>query len=189
MIVLVLRSVITAALSRQLIDELKAWTPRMVRKLVSFAVRRLPEEQQERYREEWPSHVADIPGEVWKIFAALGFSIAAIKMRSEARRVARREALSKESRSRALVMMALFVGLVLGENRKVRRYCLQFLLGMVILVGRTSAWLCSPPQYQTAPLTFDEWVACALAFFAGWSLGNKSTTIAKLVSGLPPSKP
>lgn len=70
-------SIFAAALSRQLTDEFKAWTPWIIRQLVNCAVRRLGEEQRTRFEEEWLAHVNEIPGELGKIIAALGFVYAA----------------------------------------------------------------------------------------------------------------
>jgi sugar transferase EpsL len=67
-----------------LTDELKAWTPTLVDRLIQSAVRRLPEEQRERFAEEWPSHVSEVPGNLSKLYAALGFLRASWKMTPEA---------------------------------------------------------------------------------------------------------
>ncbi|MGI8570363.1 MAG: hypothetical protein ACR2KT_15590 [Methylocella sp.] len=69
-----------AAASRQLADEFKAWTPRLVDVIIRRAVRQLPENQRERFAEEWPSHVDQIPGEVGKLIATFGFLLACWKM-------------------------------------------------------------------------------------------------------------
>jgi len=74
--------IIAAAISRQLADELKAWTPSIVKRLVKRAVCKLPEEQRDRFGEEWLSHVYETPGEVGKLAAALGFLLAARRMSS-----------------------------------------------------------------------------------------------------------
>jgi hypothetical protein len=70
-------------ISRFCADEFKAWSPWLVQRLITAAVRKLPEGQQERYREEWSGHVADIPGEVGKLFTALDFLRAATVIRAE----------------------------------------------------------------------------------------------------------
>lgn len=54
--------IIGAVISRQLADEFKEWTPWIVARLIKRAVAKLPEDCQERSREEWHSHVNDIPG-------------------------------------------------------------------------------------------------------------------------------
>ena len=92
---LVAGSILIAAFSRQLADEFKAWTPWLIRKLVAFAVRRLPADRQERYSEEWTSYIEEIPGEIGKILAALTLPLGAMAMRIEFRRKARAAANAK----------------------------------------------------------------------------------------------
>ena len=65
-----------SAFSRQLTDEFKAWTPRLTDWLTQYAVRKLPENQRERFAEEWRSHINDTPGEIGKICVALGLLLA-----------------------------------------------------------------------------------------------------------------
>lgn len=69
-----------AAISRQLTDEFKAWTPWFINYLIQSAVRQLPENQRERFSEEWQSHVDEIPGEVGKLCVAFGYLQASWKM-------------------------------------------------------------------------------------------------------------
>jgi hypothetical protein len=73
-------SVLTAALSRTLAEEIEAWIPSIIRSLIKLAVVRLPESQRERFEEEWQSHVSDVPGKVAKLIVAAGFLIAAYKI-------------------------------------------------------------------------------------------------------------
>ena len=75
-----LLGVVGSAMARQLADEFKAWNPAVVRRLIRRAVARLPERQQARFREEWYSHVNEIPGEIGKLITAFGFLFAARKM-------------------------------------------------------------------------------------------------------------
>jgi hypothetical protein len=65
-----------SAFSRQLTDEFKAWTPRLTDWLTQYAVRKLPKNQRERFAEEWHSHINDTPGEIGKIYFALGLLLA-----------------------------------------------------------------------------------------------------------------
>lgn len=60
-----------------LVAEIKAWGPWVIRSLIKFAVRRLPEDQRARFDEEWQSYVNEIPGQIGKLVAAAGFLIAA----------------------------------------------------------------------------------------------------------------
>jgi hypothetical protein len=61
-------------------DEINAWLPWLVRRLVAFAVRLLPEDQRERYSEEWSSHVIEVPGRIGKIVAAAGLVLASLRI-------------------------------------------------------------------------------------------------------------
>jgi lipopolysaccharide/colanic/teichoic acid biosynthesis glycosyltransferase len=72
--------IIGAAVSRQLTDEFKAWTPWLIDYLIQRAVRQLPENQRTLREEEWRSHINQIPGEVGKLIEALDFSRASWKM-------------------------------------------------------------------------------------------------------------
>jgi hypothetical protein len=81
--VLAILGIIAAALPRQLGDEFKAWVPWIIKRLVTRAAGKLPEEQRHRYQEEWLSHISEIPGEVGKLIAALGLLPAARWMSSE----------------------------------------------------------------------------------------------------------
>jgi lipopolysaccharide/colanic/teichoic acid biosynthesis glycosyltransferase len=69
-----------AAISRQLTDEFKAWTPWLVNYFIRCAVRQLPEDMRTRYEEEWRSHTDEIPGEVAKLIHALNCLSASRKM-------------------------------------------------------------------------------------------------------------
>jgi hypothetical protein len=75
-----LATLLTAVLSRQLAEDFRAWAPTIVLNLIQFAVQRLPEQQRERFQEEWLSHAVDVPGEIGKLAVALGFVVAAIKI-------------------------------------------------------------------------------------------------------------
>jgi hypothetical protein len=52
-------------------EEVKAWMPWVIKRLVLSALTRLPAEEQERYREEWLAAVADIPGNIGKLLFAI----------------------------------------------------------------------------------------------------------------------
>jgi exopolysaccharide production protein ExoY len=61
-------------------DEFKAWVPTIIAGIIATAVRTLPPELRERFSEEWPSHIDQIPGDLGKITGACGFLIAAFQM-------------------------------------------------------------------------------------------------------------
>jgi Bacterial sugar transferase len=56
-----------------LTDECKAWAPWIVRWIIARAVRNSPEKMRERPAEEWSSYVGEVPGDIGKLIAALGF--------------------------------------------------------------------------------------------------------------------
>jgi hypothetical protein len=72
-----------AVFSKQAVDEFKAWTPWVVKKLVRFSVNRLPEDHRERYDEEWSSYVNEVPGEIGKVISAIGFVSASLAISHE----------------------------------------------------------------------------------------------------------
>jgi hypothetical protein len=69
--------IIAAVLSKLLADECKAWMPCFTKWLIRHASALLPEDQRERYKEEWQSHIDETPGDIGKILAAMGFVWAA----------------------------------------------------------------------------------------------------------------
>ncbi len=79
-------SVLIAALSRTVAEEIEAWNPLVIRGLIKLAVGRLPEGQRERFDEEWQSHVSEVPGKVGKLLVAAGFLFASHKMALTGRR-------------------------------------------------------------------------------------------------------
>lgn len=79
-LVTLLGSLISSVTSRLVADELKAWSPSIVQKLISMAVAKLPETNRERFSEEWQSDLDSIPGDLSKIVYALGLISAAAKI-------------------------------------------------------------------------------------------------------------
>jgi hypothetical protein len=79
-VLLAVLGVLGAAVSRQVTDEFKAWTPRMIEWLIRCAVRQLPEDQRERFAEEWRSDINETPGEIGKICVAISLLSAPRKM-------------------------------------------------------------------------------------------------------------
>ena len=72
-----------ATLSRLLSDECKAWILSFTKWIIRSAIAVLPEDQRERYKEEWQSHIDEIPGDICKIVIAVGFVPASKMMSSE----------------------------------------------------------------------------------------------------------
>jgi len=73
-------SVVAAVCARILADELKAWRPWLTGKLIAFAARWVPDDQRDRYEEEWSAYVEETPGGVGRVFAALGLLWAATQI-------------------------------------------------------------------------------------------------------------
>jgi hypothetical protein len=62
-------------------EEVKAWSPVLIKRFTLSAVKRLPAEEQERYAEEWTAAVADIPGNIGKFLFALDLHRASLSIR------------------------------------------------------------------------------------------------------------
>ena len=67
-------------LAKLFADEFKEWLPWITERIVQRAVRSLPENQRERFCEEWHSHLSQVPGELTKLWVAFGFIRAGWKM-------------------------------------------------------------------------------------------------------------
>jgi len=67
---------LAALLGKLCADEIKAWLPSITQRIIWLAVLRLPEDQRDRYSEEWQSHLDEVPGEIARLWTACGFFIA-----------------------------------------------------------------------------------------------------------------
>src|SRR5215472_7419241 len=63
-------------------DQFKEYTPWFVRRLLAIATKRLPEAQQQRFAEEWTSHMNHVSGDIQKVLFAWGCVFAAREMAS-----------------------------------------------------------------------------------------------------------
>jgi len=61
-------------------DKFKEYAPWFVRRLLAIATKRLPETQQQRFAEEWASHMNHVSGDIQKVFFAWGCVCAAREM-------------------------------------------------------------------------------------------------------------
>ncbi len=52
--------------------EIEAWVPVIARRLIERAILQLPAPQQERFREEWFSHLEECPGNLGKLTHSIG---------------------------------------------------------------------------------------------------------------------
>ncbi len=82
MIFLFVVGILDTVFSRLLTDEIKAWIPGIIRRVIRWAVVQLPSAHQERFEEEWQGHVNEVPGDIGKLIVAVGFLIAARKITS-----------------------------------------------------------------------------------------------------------
>ena len=55
-------TVTAGVIVKVLADDVKEWTPKITERLIKAAVQWLPEDQRERYGEEWAGHVWETPG-------------------------------------------------------------------------------------------------------------------------------
>ena len=73
---------IAALLGKLCADEVKALLPSVAERITKWAVRCLPKELQERYIEEWRSHLNEVHGPLTKVCVACGFLSAATQTSS-----------------------------------------------------------------------------------------------------------
>lgn len=105
-----------AVLVKLAADEFKAWTPSIVCRLISLAVRLLPEGERARWQEEWHSHIADIPGEVSKVICALSLLVAARKMSASYSARSFNEVFRRGIDSCIAVVVLIWMAPVLADN-------------------------------------------------------------------------
>jgi len=94
------------AVSSLLADDIKAWIPKIIERLIKRAAMRLPEDQRVRFAEEWRSHVNDTRGDLNKLVIAAGFLRAARRM-ARVREEAYARILSLVMEAAAFVALAL----------------------------------------------------------------------------------
>jgi hypothetical protein len=71
---------VTAVLVKGLADDFSAWLPWIAERIIRRAVASLPENQRERYSEEWRGSLIEVPGTISKLFYAIDFLRAGVKM-------------------------------------------------------------------------------------------------------------
>jgi|HubBroStandDraft_3_1064219.scaffolds.fasta_scaffold389708_1 hypothetical protein len=79
---------LAAILGKLCADEVRAWLPWIALRITQIAVRTLPENQRERYDEEWRGHLNEVHGALTKLVVACGFLCAALKASPRPRMVA-----------------------------------------------------------------------------------------------------
>jgi hypothetical protein len=105
--------ILVNAISRQLVDEFKAWTPWLTRKLITVGACILPEAERARLIEEWASHIDEVPGEISKILAAIGFIVAGFWIRYDSRDRIRIALKAWESAKNQVVAYVFFANLLI----------------------------------------------------------------------------
>ena len=104
----VIATVIAGVGSRLLADEAKAWIPTLIEWSIKRAVARLPEDQRERYHEEWHSHLSEVPGDIAKLAVAFGYQRAASGItRLDSRRAFLRRIRSELDRLSGVLLLVL----------------------------------------------------------------------------------
>ena len=81
---------IVAALARLLADDCKAWSPRIVDRLMNRALSKLPECYRSRLEEEWQAHLREAPGDIAKVVEVINYNWAARTLSLGERRKLRR---------------------------------------------------------------------------------------------------
>ncbi len=68
--------------SRVVAEEIKDWLPLLSERLLTLAVKRLPEVERGRYRAEWIADLNEYPGKLTQMLRAGGFCFAAVRIRA-----------------------------------------------------------------------------------------------------------
>jgi hypothetical protein len=76
-------TLVDAIFAKVAADEVRAWLPKLSKLALDCAIRWLPAEAQQRYREEWSADLAEIPGELSKLVYCLGFITGSIRIALE----------------------------------------------------------------------------------------------------------
>jgi hypothetical protein len=63
-----------------IVQELRAWMPRMIESIVRRSVKQLPVDWQELYGKKWREQLIAVPGEISKFVTALGFFLTARRL-------------------------------------------------------------------------------------------------------------
>ena len=71
-LILALGGMVAAVLNRLSGGALHTWISSFTRQLLDLATKHLPEDQRERFAEEWESHINEVSGDLRKIVFAWG---------------------------------------------------------------------------------------------------------------------
>jgi hypothetical protein len=79
-IILLVGSIIGPIMGNMIASELYDCAPSIARWLLKKAVARLPEQQRQRYHEEWHAHLEECPGKLGKLWHAFGCAYSSSKL-------------------------------------------------------------------------------------------------------------
>jgi hypothetical protein len=122
-----LLAIFNALLSKLFADEINAWLPWISDQLTQLAVKRLPQVHQERYLEEWRSHLGEVPGKIGKLAVAVGF------VRAAFRSSVREFVIDIIGRTSAVLMLLVLAPLLV-------------LVGLIVKVTSSGPVLCRKPM-------------------------------------------
>ncbi len=142
-------TVLDAIVAKLAVDEIKAYLPGLSRMVLACAVRKLPDEEQDRYREEWTADLSQVVGDISTFVYSLGFLKAAAVISINDFLIAARAAANEEQVSLASMLM------------KAVKYRVLFKLGIMDL--RIVNWKEiseSHGTFEMRPyqLSFKEWI-------------------------------
>jgi exopolysaccharide production protein ExoY len=81
MVTTLILGIIGSVIGRIFYEELGGWGPKIASLMLDRAVRSLPRDRRDRYREEWAAHIDSMPTAFSKLLTGFGISFAAIHMR------------------------------------------------------------------------------------------------------------
>jgi hypothetical protein len=110
----------------------------------------LPRQEQERYQEEWLSHLEEVPGEIGRLVSALSLQVAALRIEWACLKVERAEVPAEVERAVVLdapptrrIRQNLTLGLLPEKKLDWRKFAVSFgvLSGMLLILVISSTIL------------------------------------------------
>ncbi len=140
----VLLGVLTLFVLPIALQEFHACCPWLANKLVEWAAARLPEPDQMLYEAEWKAELASVPGNVVRLLRAIGFIVAAFRMRRPLR-----DPRQDEVRRRTDFQVSLRLTVEIHGSATIRvrgTAALAAVLVLVIAFASAQLWLASAPK-------------------------------------------
>lgn len=106
-----IEGIVASIFGKIVADDIRDGMPSILRKLVLWAVAKLPAQRQERMLEEWTGHLSAIPGILPKICTAVNFIFAARSIASHDRKIKKQKLLELQ----ALWLLHIFIELLEAE--------------------------------------------------------------------------